>query len=118
LSDSDDKPKVSSIKPLVDAKSKPAVSLVSLVSLEDDFSATREPVTTHEEEAVGQQTKRRAPTAMMMMTTAHSSAAASRTLKSRRFAANDDDDEADDFFVVGMSFDESENMVKQTARLV
>ncbi len=46
LSDSDDKPKVSSIKPLIDAKPKPPVSLVSLVSLEDDFSATREPVTT------------------------------------------------------------------------
>ena len=45
LSDSDDKPKVSSIKPLIDAKPKPPVSLVSLVSLED-FSATREAVTT------------------------------------------------------------------------
>jgi DNA topoisomerase-2 len=44
LSDSDDKPKVSSIKPLVDAKPKPATKPpVSLDSDEDDFPATRKP---------------------------------------------------------------------------
>jgi hypothetical protein len=110
LSDSDDKPKVSLIKPPVDAKPKPATKPpVSLGVARGRFFRDARAGDDAEEEAADQQTKPKARANDDDDDGAQLGGGES-DFEAPTFAANDDDDdEADDFFfVVGMSFDESE----------